>query len=56
MACRLEITFSQFDHTANLETNHNLKISCNSSIVLWLLGIPIPADFDGRPVVEAFTR
>jgi len=27
-----------------------------AATALWLLGIPIPADFDGRPVVEAFTR
>jgi len=27
-----------------------------AATALWLLGIPIPADFDGRPVVDAFTR
>lgn len=27
-----------------------------AATALWLLGIPIPAEFDGRPVIDAFTR
>jgi arylsulfatase A-like enzyme len=25
-----------------------------AATALWLLGVPLPADFDGKPVVEAF--
>lgn len=27
-----------------------------AATALWLLGVPVPADWQGRPVVEAFTR